>query len=340
MGHQIGYTELGMLAIIIVFIIYGVFYYRRTWASSSYRANSSYYGADIAEYKPIFKSSFPSLTECTDRCTGDITCAGITYNTATQECIGSDKTAIQRDDAPHLSSWIKPVDAQPVGNIANMVLVGYTDKQTIVPAAKLARPYNQSSFTVACTLLIRNATTGFGMWKHICHKGTPAVPMLKDTGSNKWEHIITAVPEQFFGIWIAPYNNNMRIVFTTIGSASRGSPAIHPAATTAPQTIGTATYLHRDMEFIDGDIGNLLMNQEMNIILNVIGATVEVYINGALLRSKTLGGTPEYNGGDLYIMNATSVDGYVKNMLYYPNYCKLEQIGEIVALNTTTATTT
>jgi hypothetical protein len=57
----------------------------------------------------------------------------------------------------------------------------------------------------------------------------------------------------------------------------------------------------------------------VNLIIVLIGGSVDVYINGNLKKRTKLTGVPKINYGNLYVTNWGGFQGYVSNLRYF-NY--------------------
>ena len=80
------------------------------------------------------------------------------------------------------------------------------------------------------------------------------------------------------------------------------------------------------MEFIDHDITGVPINRVANYTVNVVANTIELYQDGKLVKSAVLEGTPEFNGENMYVMQPSSINGFVSNVIYYPTYLSMDDI--------------
>jgi hypothetical protein len=124
--------------------------------------------------------------------------------------------------------------------------------------------------------------------KHIFHKGSyDYIPAGSSTnGSNEVYYPLLQSP----GVWLYPNTNKLNIRFNTYQN-----------------TIETA------------DVGNIPLNMWVNIIIIMIGSSVDVYVNGNLKRRVKLSGVPKINYGNLYSSNWGGFQGYLSNLRYF-NY--------------------
>jgi hypothetical protein len=338
-----------MVIIIISFISYGLYYYFVNKEEYNYKYGSSYYGKKLIDYIPLFQIQTNNLEECISRCENDLICTGMTYDKDIQECVGTSGEGLLRQENNNLISWVKPQTQNSKTNIdyVKSIILGYENQPTILPAIKITRPYNNVSYAFSFNLCIRDYHHNYGKWKHIFHKGTPP-SSNQPLDFNSWETLILNFNNQFIGVWLAPYNNNMRIAISTIYISKTASNYYEHAnvqlcnnnecyisdvnkinnknntiLSVAPQQI------IKNIEFIDHDITNVPINKEYNYIINIINNNIEFYQEGKLVKSALLQGIPEYNNDNLFVLQPHSINGYIRNLAYYPSNLSLDDISKI-----------
>ena len=343
---------LSMLAIILGFIIYGLYYYFTNRTEYNYKSGSSYYGKNLLDYEPLFRINTDNLAECVNRCEADIRCSGITYNNQTQECIGTSGEGVARQEDNYLTSWIKPssIDTSATNkkDFTKSIVLGYADTAISIPSKKFPQPQIAGSYCLSFNLCIRDYHHNYGRWRHIMHKGTPP-SQSKAYDYISWENLVIGNPKQFIGVWLAPFNNNIRIAVSTlvvphtarnyydhanvqicddtgcyISDVDKTSrEASSTILSIAPQKI------IKNIEFIDHDITNVPLNRIANYTINVLANNIELYQDGKLVKSAVLEGTPEFNSENMYVMYPTSINGYISNVIYYPAFLPMEDITAI-----------
>lgn len=124
--------------------------------------------------------------------------------------------------------------------------------------------------------------------KHIFHKGSnDYIPSGSSSQSNNEVYYpLLQTP----GVWLYPNTNKLNIRFNTYQN-----------------TVETA------------DVGNIPLNMWVNIIIIMIGNSVDIYVNGNLKRRVKLSGVPKINYGNLYTSNWGGFQGYLSNLRYF-NY--------------------
>jgi len=95
---------------------------------------------------------------------------------------------------------------------------------------------------------------------------------------------------QMPGVWLYPNTNKLNIRFNTYDNVVETS-----------------------------DIGNIPLNMWVNIIVILIGRSVDVYVNGNLKKRTMLKGVPKINYGDFYTTNWGGYNGFLSRLRYF-NY--------------------
>ena len=124
--------------------------------------------------------------------------------------------------------------------------------------------------------------SGQPLLKHVFHKGSNDFY----SNDNNYHYPILQSP----GVWIYPNTNKLGINFNTYNNI-----------------VETC------------DIGNIPLNMWVNVIIILIGNSVDVYINGTITRSINLIGVPKQNYGDVYVAMNGGFNGNISNLWYY-NY--------------------
>ncbi len=298
-----------LVIITLGFIAYGVYQYYRT--SSLVQAGKSYYGQNLLAYEPLFKINSAEIDTCIKRCQSDSLCSGITFNGTEQTCVGT-KQGILRSDDSEISSWIKPVADQSSESKIPGALAGYVSGYKIINSNQISFPANPYQFNWSMYIYINDFNSNHGSWRHIMHKGTDPGNNTLDTPN--WEDINADYPEQSIGIWMAPYNNNIRISLSTEGTVQ-----------SLLLTEGTSQSL--PLEYID--LPHFPNKRMVHLSVNIVDNLIEIYRDGLLYKTKTLVGKPRFNKGNLYIMKSKSIDGQVYDLTYIPNYLGIAKIKKL-----------
>ena len=66
-------------------------------------------------------------------------------------------------------------------------------------------------FNYSFYIYISDYYTNHGKWRHVFHKGTE----ITEIDTHEWEKVMTMCPDQGVGVWLAPFNNNLRVCITT-----------------------------------------------------------------------------------------------------------------------------
>lgn len=123
---------------------------------------------------------------------------------------------------------------------------------------------------------------------HVFHKGSyDFIPNNESSsGSNPVYYPLLQSP----GVWLYPNTNKLNIRFNTYENTVESS-----------------------------DIGNIPLNMWVNIVIILIGGSVDIYVNGNLKKRTKLSGVPKINYGNFYTSNWGGFQGYLSRLRYF-NY--------------------
>ena len=132
-----------------------------------------------------------------------------------------------------------------------------------------------------------HASCGSATELHVFHKGSnDYVPTTASSDGGNVTYPLLQMP----GVWLYPNTNKLNIRFNTYENVVETS-----------------------------DIGNIPLNMWVNVIIILIGNSVDVYVNGNLKKRTKLKGVPKINYGDLYTNNWGGFQGFMSKMRYF-NY--------------------
>lgn len=134
-------------------------------------------------------------------------------------------------------------------------------------------------FTWSVWLYINDLQYNRGKYKHVFHKGNGS---LESTGLN--------FPNNAPGLYIAPDTNSLVIMMNTFKVINE--------------------------EIV---VPNIPLNKWVNVIIRCRNTTLDVYINGTIVRSIQLTGVPKQNYGEVFVAQNGGFDGNISNLWYY-NY--------------------
>lgn len=344
-----------LIVITLIFIAYGIytFYIQDT----KIQFGKTFYGDDILSYEPIFTINTDKIDKCIDRCNKDTLCSGITFNSNNLTCQGT-KEGKLRDDTSDYQVWQKPKTT--LNNPVKMsTLLGLSKEYKVIKSSEIPQPIMPSRFNYGFYLYINDFYENQGKWRHILHKGTVLEPG-QTLNYVYWEDLVKTVPEQTLGVWLAPFNNNLRIAVSTIRpsdtghivsmralhphaqlrdpvtqriylSGNKSAPLMDPATVVSSNASGSklgpaATRFIEEIEYID--IPNLPTKKIIHISCNFIDNMLEIYLDGRLNKSKPLNGQPIKSDADLQILYPLSISGSIVDLLYYPDSANLSLIQE------------
>jgi hypothetical protein len=118
-----------------------------------------------------------------------------------------------------------------------------------------------------------------GQYRHVFHKGNSD---LNTNGVN--------FPNNAPGLYIAPNTNNLIVMMNTFDNINE-----------------------------EITIPDIPISKWVNVIIRCQNTTLDVYVNGTIVRSLELHGVPKQNYGDVYVAMNGGFNGYISNLWYY-NY--------------------
>ena len=120
---------------------------------------------------------------------------------------------------------------------------------------------------------------------HVFHKGSyDYITNGNSSDNSNINYPLLQMP----GVWLYPNTNKLNIRFNTYQNV-----------------VETA------------DIGNIPLNMWVNVIIILIGSSVDIYVNGNLKKRAKLNGVPKINYGDFYTTNWGGFQGYLSRLRYF-----------------------
>ena len=159
--------------------------------------------------------------------------------------------------------------------------------------ATIYRSVNENKgieFTWSVWVYIENLQYLEGRYKHVFYKGNSN---LEENGLN--------FPNNSPGLYIAPNTNALVVMMNTYN-------VINEEIT----------------------IPDIPMNKWVNVIIRCQNNTLDVYINGSIIKSHNLHGVPKQNYGDVYVATNGGFDGYISNLWYYNYALGISEIQKLV----------
>lgn len=169
-----------------------------------------------------------------------------------------------------------------------MVIPQDPDSQGAVTITRSVNATEGIEFTWSVWIFIEDLTYNSGKYRCVFYKGNDYAknPDAKTNTDTQGLNFPNNAP----GLYIAPNTNNLVVMMNTFNVINE--------------------------EIIVNDIP---INKWVNVIIRCQNNTLDVYINGAIIKSHHLHGVPKQNYGDVYVAPNGGFDGYISNLWYY-NY--------------------
>jgi hypothetical protein len=321
-----------LLALSLATIGYVIYYYAQTDTALQ---GQTYYSEDILHPDHIFNSKADNLTQCIDQCKLDTRCDGITYDSETGQCLGQGKGRL-RNDNENYYAWVKPPSqSKKIDVVETLVSSVQPNKEHTVPAEIIPYPPFPNRFSISFWIEINDFYHNFGYWRNVFHRGQAHDQKMR---YKTWEQVIKDLPLQTPGLWMTPYQNNLRIVYTTEqtlkGGFTKERPSEH-AQTPEEKQFLVADEVRsnlpdqqvRYMEY--SDLGEIPVGKSVFLCLIFHDKSIEYYLDGKLRKTFIMDGSPVIPSGELFIKQIESYDGYLDDLKYHIDAIPYNKIQEI-----------
>lgn len=199
-----------------------------------------------------------------------------------------------------LMSWLFSPSRSPhlfdgmVDSKHMMVIHQDPSKPGAVPIVRSINQNDGIEFTWSVWIYIDDLQHNKGIFKHIFHKGNDA---LKTEGMNQG----MVFPNNAPGLYLAPFKNDLVVVMNTFNKITEKVT-----------------------------VKDVPLNKWLNVILRVENTTLDVYINGTIVKRHKLSGVPKQNYGDVFVSMNGGFNGYTSNLWYWDYALGTTKIQNIV----------
>jgi hypothetical protein len=194
-------------------------------------------------------------------------------------------------------SWLFSPSSDPHlldGMIDAKHLVVYPQDPSIKGSVPILRSNNQEDgleFTWSVWMFIEDLEYKKDEYKHVFHKGTMDSLLQQSSADNTGNTVPgMSFPNNAPGLYIAPNTNDLVVVMNTFENPN--------------ETI---------------IVPDIPINKWVNVIIRCDNTTLDVYINGTIIKRHQLSGVPRQNYDDVYAAANGGFSGYISNLWYY-NY--------------------
>jgi hypothetical protein len=321
-----------LILITLLFIGYVIYYYART---DTPLQGQSYYSENILNPDPIFNLKSDNLDNCIEQCKLDSRCDGITYDSETGQCIGQVKGKL-RNDNDNYYAWVKPPSKSKQSKITETLIPTVNqDREITVPSGMIPYPPFPNRFSISFWMKINDIHYNFGYWRNVFHRGEGHEQKMK---YRDWENVIKDLPLQTPGLWLSPYQNNLRLVYTTEqtlnGGFTKERPSTHPQKPEDKQFVNIDNnrmnlpdHYVKYMEFTD--LGEIPVGKDTFLCFIFHDKIIEYYLDGKLRKTFIMEGNPVIPSGELFIKQIESYNGYLNDLKYHTEALTLHQIEHI-----------
>jgi hypothetical protein len=153
-------------------------------------------------------------------------------------------------------------------------------------------------FTWSVWMFIDDLTYNSGKYRCVFYKGND---YAKNPNANDSETQGLNFPNNAPGLYIAPNTNDLVIMMNTFNVINE--------------------------EIIINDVP---INKWVNVIIRCKNNTIDVYVNGSIIKSHELHGVPKQNYGDVYVAPNGGFSGYISNLWYYNYALGISEIQKLI----------
>jgi hypothetical protein len=168
-------------------------------------------------------------------------------------------------------------------------------------AVTIARSVNADEgieFTWSVWVFIDDLTYNSGKYRCVFYKGND---YAKNPNANDSETQGLNFPNNAPGLYLAPNTNDLVVMMNTFNVINE--------------------------EIIINDVP---INKWVNVIIRCKNNTLDVYVNGSIIKSHELHGVPKQNYGDVYVAPNGGFSGYISNLWYYNYALGISEIQRLV----------
>ena len=150
-------------------------------------------------------------------------------------------------------------------------------------------------FTWSVWIYIDELTYNSGIYRCIFYKGNDYA-----TNSNSPTNQGLNFPNNAPGLYIAPNSNSLVIMMNTFN------------------------VINEEIQ-----INDIPINKWVNVIIRCQNNTLDIYINGIIIKSHHLNGVPKQNYGNVFVATNGGFSGYISNLWYYDYALGINEISNI-----------
>lgn len=168
-------------------------------------------------------------------------------------------------------------------------------------AVTISRSVNANEgieFTWSVWVFIDDLTYNSGKYRCVFYKGND---YAKNPKASSEETQGLNFPNNAPGLYLAPNTNDLIVMMNTFNVINE--------------------------EIIINDVP---LNKWVNVIIRCQNNTLDVYVNGSIIKSHHLNGVPKQNYGDVYIAPNGGFSGYISNLWYYNYGLGISEIQKLV----------
>lgn len=204
-----------------------------------------------------------------------------------------------------------------------------------IPNCDIKSPIDGINYAISFKIKLNSFYKNFENWKHIFHKGTPPsqIGPMKFIYQNMvydgWCDLVEQLGQQGPGLWLHPNISKLRLAFTTENKLMNHQNGFKfyendiPKGNRNPTKELISYNQCTSVEYCDIDID---MERLLHLVFIVRHKSVDVYIDGKLVKTKVFLGETFFNNGTMYFDYNICYNGFIRDFKYIPYLLTTKEI--------------
>jgi len=327
-GNPLKYRALLFFIFLLVAGLSGYTFYKYFYSSIMIQGYS-YLSDDLKNVEYLFENEGMSKDACLNDCEKDYLCKGLTYDASRNICYGLTNGKLRSDD-PHIFAWVKDLAKAEIDNNDNM-LVSWTANYKHINKRSIPTANFINKYAINFWFRIDDWYDNYALWRNIIYQGNELTE--HNLTATTWGDVITKIPKQKFGVWLAPYTNNIRIAVGVKVPINKGNADEHPVNQICAnkncyiKTNRGNDDFHYELEFIDIKNVDVGIPNMISIIMD--RRSFNVYYNGKLRENIFLSGEAVQIDSDCFVKLDKSYTGPFMNFRVWTSTISSGQVNEL-----------
>ena len=208
-------------------------------------------------------------------------------------------------------------------------MITWTKTPNVIPLKDIPISLYPNKYSVSFWIYVDNWYHNHALWRSVIYQGTKP---SDDIHLTTWGDVITKIPKQRFGVWLAPYTNNLRCVIGTNVPFDSGISTTHPVTKICKgnscnvNVNKNSNKYYYELEHID--IKNIDIGIPFMVTMVIDILSLGIYINGKLRHNVKLDGMPVSLNADCFVKPEKSFDGHLMEVRLWEKNLSSKKVNE------------